>query len=72
MGCAAVPSARVYRTRACDAGWRLAVLTPQLRDRSLGIRRESNSTPWLTDLIWAAASRLRYDAHFLPDALPVD
>ena len=27
-------------------------------DRDLGISRESNSTAWLTDLVWAAAARL--------------
>ena len=27
-------------------------------DRDLRIRRESNSTPWLTDIVWGAASRL--------------
>ena len=51
---------------------RALIVVDMIGDRSLGIRRESHSTPWLTDAIWAAASRLRYDAHFLPDALPVE
>jgi hypothetical protein len=30
-------------------------------DRNLSIRRDTNSTPWLTDAIWDAAKRLKYD-----------
>jgi hypothetical protein len=37
---------------------RALVLVDMIGDRDLGISRESNSTPWLTDIIWAAAQRL--------------
>jgi len=30
-------------------------------------RRESNSTPWLTDLLWSTAARLGYDSIFVND-----
>jgi Zn-dependent M28 family amino/carboxypeptidase len=51
---------------------RAMLLVDMIGDRNLGIRREGHSTPWLTDLVWAAARRLRYDAHFLPDTLVVE
>jgi glutaminyl-peptide cyclotransferase len=31
-------------------------------------RRESNSTPWLTDLLWSTAARLGYDKVFINDS----
>jgi Zn-dependent M28 family amino/carboxypeptidase len=34
------------------------VLVDMIGDRDLRISRESNSTAWLTDIIWAAAARL--------------
>ena len=40
--------------------------------RKAGIRREAASTPWLTDILWASATRLGYQASFLPDMLPVE
>ena len=51
---------------------RAMVLVDMIGDRDLDIRQESSSTPWLTELIWASARRLRYDAHFLPEALSVE
>ena len=51
---------------------RAVIVADMIGDRRLGIRREGHSTPWLTDLIWAAARRLRYDAHFLPETLVVE
>src|SRR5262245_44136444 len=41
-------------------------------DRDLDIRREAYSTGELSDLIWAAAARLGYQAHFLPAATAVE
>jgi Zn-dependent M28 family amino/carboxypeptidase len=35
-------------------------------DRSLNIRRESGSTPWLTEIIWSTAKRLGHGSSF-PD-----
>jgi glutaminyl-peptide cyclotransferase len=34
-------------------------------DRRLEIRRDTNSTPWLVDLFWAAARRLGHDDVFV-------
>jgi Zn-dependent M28 family amino/carboxypeptidase len=38
---------------------RALVLVDMIGDRDLVIKRESNSTKWLTDTIWAAAKRLK-------------
>ena len=35
-------------------------------------RRDTSSTPWLTDLVWATARRLGYGANFLDEPLPVE
>lgn len=41
------------------------LLVDMIGDRDLGIRRETGSTPWLTDLVWDAARRLGHQRHFL-------
>ena len=40
------------------------VLLDMIGDRDLLIKRDSNSTPWLVDIIWAAAARLGHSATF--------
>ncbi|MGE0394154.1 MAG: M28 family peptidase [Vicinamibacterales bacterium] len=59
---------RYYVQAAQKAGTlgslRAFVLLDMIGDRHLNIRRESTSTPWLTDLIWAAAKRLGHGAAF--------
>jgi len=40
------------------------VLLDMIGDRDLVIRRDSNSTPWLVDIVWAAAARLGHRAIF--------
>ena len=34
-------------------------------DRNLNIRRESNSTGWLNDIVWASARKLGYTREFV-------
>jgi glutaminyl-peptide cyclotransferase len=41
---------------------RALILLDMIGDRSLTIRRESNSTRWLTDIVWAAAKKLGHRA----------
>ena len=41
-------------------GLKALVLLDMIGDRNLTIRRDSNSTPWLTDIIWASAAKLGY------------
>jgi hypothetical protein len=51
---------------------RAMVLVDMIGDRDLNIRRETYSTPWLTDILWASAARLGHGRHFLNDPLPVE
>jgi hypothetical protein len=45
-------------------GLRALVLLDMIGDRDLVIRRDSNSTPWLVDIIWGAAARLGHAGVF--------
>jgi Zn-dependent M28 family amino/carboxypeptidase len=66
---------RYYVEQAKRAGTtkdiRAFVLVDMIGDRDLGIRRERYSTPWLTDLIWSAAKRLKRP-EFLDDITPIE
>ena len=44
------------------------VLVDMIGDRDLDIQRESNSTPWLTDLVWRTARRLGHQRSFQDSA----
>ena len=48
------------------------ILLDMIGDKNLTIRRESNSTPWLTDAVWAAARRLGHTRAFLSEATPIE
>jgi len=48
------------------------VLIDMIGDRSLGIKRDTNSTKWLTDIIWDAAARLKYSEYFQPATTTVE
>jgi glutaminyl-peptide cyclotransferase len=67
---------RTYVEAARKAGTlntlRAMILVDMVGERDLTIRRELQSTPWLTDLIWAAAHRLGYQSQFLQDSRPVE
>jgi hypothetical protein len=41
-------------------------------DRDLDIRRDENSTPWLTDAIWATAKQLDLDESFLAESTRIE
>ena len=41
------------------------VLVDMIADRDLGIRRDSYSTPWLTDIIWQTAASMKLGNYFL-------
>ena len=51
---------------------RAVIVADMIGDRDLGIRREAESTGWLTDLVWGSAYRLGHGRHFLPDAIAVE
>jgi len=69
------PTDSLYGSRAMVAALRASgelsrlralVLVDMVGDKDLAIRRETRSTPWLTDLVWATARRLGAAAAF-PD-----
>jgi len=53
-------------------GLKALVLLDMIGDRNLAIRRDSNSTPWLTDIIWASGAKLGYRAYFLSEETTID
>jgi Zn-dependent M28 family amino/carboxypeptidase len=48
------------------------VLVDMIGDRNLGIRRDSNSTGWLTDIVWNTAARLKLNSYFLPATTTIE
>jgi hypothetical protein len=51
---------------------RAVLLADMIGDRSLNIKRETASTPWLTDLVWKTAARLGYAENFVSDEHTVE
>ena len=51
---------------------RAMVLVDMIGDRDLGILRDSYSTPWLTNILWATAARLGHGRHFLNTGMAVE
>ena len=47
------------------------VLVDMIGDKELVLKRESNSTPWLTDVIWSAARKLNRP-EFVPESTPIE
>src|SRR5438552_1478865 len=54
------------------ASLKTLVLVDMIGDRDLRIRRDTNSTPWLTNIIWDAAKRLQLDEAFIADATRIE
>ncbi len=50
---------------------RALILVDMIGDRDLRILRESSSTPWLTDAIWAAAKKLKRP-EFVDQSTPIE
>jgi hypothetical protein len=48
------------------------ILVDMIGDRDLGIRRDSNSTGWLTDIVWNTAARLKLNSYFLPATTTIE
>jgi Zn-dependent M28 family amino/carboxypeptidase len=48
------------------------VLIDMIGDRDLAIRRDTNSTPWLTNLFWETAKHLELDDYFIPDSTKIE
>ena len=48
------------------------VLIDMIGDRDLDIRRDTNSTPWLTNIIWEAARRQDLDDYFVAESTRIE
>ena len=48
------------------------VLVDMIGDRDLRIKRDTNSTPWLNDLMWDAARRQKLDATFVASPTQIE
>ena len=66
---------RYYAQQAQKTGTakdiRAFILVDMIGDRDLNIRREQNSTPWLTDAIWSTAKKLNRP-EFVDDPWPIE
>ena len=48
------------------------ILLDMIGDRDLTVRRDTNSTPWLNEAVWASAARLGHRTTFLDDYTTID
>src|SRR4029453_18973787 len=66
---------RYYVQQAKKAGTakeiRAFILVDMIGDSDLNVRREQNSTPWLTDAIWSTAKKLNRP-EFVDDPWPIE
>ena len=53
-------------------GLKALILLDMIGDRNLTIRRDSNSTPWLNDIVWASAARLGHRTAFLNAEIAIE
>jgi hypothetical protein len=51
---------------------RALILLDMIGDRNLNIRRDSNSTGWLNDIVWASAAKLGYRSNFPAEETTID
>lgn len=48
------------------------ILVDMIGDADLDIQRDTNSTPWLTDLVYQAATNLGYQSHFFQQTISIE
>ena len=48
------------------------ILVDMIGDRDLQIKRDLNSTTWLTDVIWSAAEKSQLTAYFRPERVQIE
>jgi hypothetical protein len=53
-------------------GLKALVLLDMIGDRNLTIRRDTNSTRWLTDIVWASAAKLGHRSSFLNEDTTIE
>jgi glutaminyl-peptide cyclotransferase len=54
------------------SGLKTLILLDMIGDRDLRIRQDTNSTPWLNDVVWASAAKLGYRSTFVDDPTTID
>jgi hypothetical protein len=54
------------------AGLKALILLDMIGDRNLTIRRDGNSTRWLTDAVWSSAATLGYGTSFLSEETTIE
>lgn len=71
----------LYGTKHLAAKWqqdgtirkiKAFLLADMIGDADLNIERETNSTPWLEDLVYQAATKLGYQSHFFARTLEIE
>jgi hypothetical protein len=62
----------VARRDGSLATLRTMVLVDMIGDRDLAIRRDSNSTPWLTNILWDTAKRQELDDYFIAEPARIE
>jgi len=62
----------VAKRNGSIASLKANVLVDMIGDRDLRIKRDTNSTRWLTDIVWDAARRQKLDAYFVPDSTQIE
>ena len=60
------------RQAATLASLKALLLLDMIGDRDLTVRRDTNSTPWLNEAVWASAARLGHRTMFLNDYTTID
>ncbi len=51
---------------------RALILVDMIGNRNITLKREGNSTPWLTDLIWQAARKIGLQDHFVDQTTMIE
>ena len=54
------------------ASLKAMLLVDMIGDRDLDIRRDTNSTPWLSNVIWETARRQNLDDYFIADSTRIE
>lgn len=71
----------LYGSRYQASAWKRAgvlnrikavILLDMIGDKDLSLRRDLNSTPWLTDLVWQVARDKGYQAQFSEESLVIE
>jgi Zn-dependent M28 family amino/carboxypeptidase len=63
---------QVARQTGSLASLKALILVDMIGDRDLRIRRELNSTSWLTDIVWSAARAQKLTEHFLDEGAEIE